>query len=435
MEVTYRNIWKISYPVIISIFIEQLIGITDTAFMGHFGETELGASSLASIYYLIFYVIGSGFGIGLQILIARINGTKETKNIFWTGFYALIILSIIIIILSKQTFPVLLKKFIHSDDIYKNVVDYLNWRVYGLIFSFQIVAFRAYYVGITKTKILAVNSFIMFLANFVLNYILIFGKLGIPSLGIKGAAIGSGIAEMIASIILIIYTLKYRKGILSHKNVQIRFRYMKRILNLSIWTMLQSLLSFIAWSLFFISVEHLGEQALSITGAIRSFSEIPFIFVIAFASTESSMASTLIGENKSGLIKKLLIKTILISYAFCSVIICAGFFFPEFILRIYTNNEVLIQEAVTPFYVLLSSYLFTIPAFILYYLIIGTGNTLSSLITGILTLLVYIIYIRMLNTYTHSLILLWTSEHVYAISLIFFSSAYLLFFNWKKKKI
>ena len=56
MNYTYRQIWLINYPVMLSILMEQLINITDAVFLGHVGEVELGASALGSIYYLAIYM-------------------------------------------------------------------------------------------------------------------------------------------------------------------------------------------------------------------------------------------------------------------------------------------------------------------------------------------------------------------------------------------
>ena len=57
-----------------SILIEQLINITDAIFLGHVGEIELGASAIAGIWYLAIYMLGFGFSLGLQVVIARRNG-------------------------------------------------------------------------------------------------------------------------------------------------------------------------------------------------------------------------------------------------------------------------------------------------------------------------------------------------------------------------
>ena len=65
-----RHIWQITYPILISLLMENMIGLTDTAFLGRVGEVELGASALAGVYYMAIFMLGFGFSIGVQILIA-----------------------------------------------------------------------------------------------------------------------------------------------------------------------------------------------------------------------------------------------------------------------------------------------------------------------------------------------------------------------------
>lgn len=80
MNYTYKQIWLINFPVMMSILMEQLINITDAIFLGHVGEVELGASALAGIYYLAVYMLGFGFSIGLQVMIARRNGEQHLQS-------------------------------------------------------------------------------------------------------------------------------------------------------------------------------------------------------------------------------------------------------------------------------------------------------------------------------------------------------------------
>lgn len=61
VKFSYKQIWFIAYPILISLVMEQLIGMTDTAFMGRVGEVELGASAIAGVYYMTFYMIAFGF--------------------------------------------------------------------------------------------------------------------------------------------------------------------------------------------------------------------------------------------------------------------------------------------------------------------------------------------------------------------------------------
>ena len=74
---SYRDIWKIAFPVLISALVEQLVGMTDTAFLGRVGEIELGASALGGIFFIVVFMLILGFCSGAQILMSRRNGEQN----------------------------------------------------------------------------------------------------------------------------------------------------------------------------------------------------------------------------------------------------------------------------------------------------------------------------------------------------------------------
>lgn len=204
MNYTYKQIGLINFPVMMSILMEQLINITDAVFLGHVGEVELGASAIAGIYYLAIYMLGFGFSIGLQVIVARRNGErkyKETGKTFFQGLFFLSGLAILLCLFIRVVSPFILKRLIASPEIFPAVVDYLEWRSFGLLFSFPFLAIRAFFVGITHTKALSWAALSAVAINIPLNYFLIF-PLGF---GIAGAAIASSLAEMASLGILCFY--------------------------------------------------------------------------------------------------------------------------------------------------------------------------------------------------------------------------------------
>ena len=128
--------------------------------------------------------------------------------------------------------------------------------------------FRAFYIGTTQTKTLTLNSIVMVLSNVVFNYILVFGKLGFPALGIAGAAIGSSLCELVSLVFFIVYTWRRIDCEKYGLNRRIRFpcaHAAQTSSKVSLWTMIQSFLTLSTWFLFFLFVEHLGKEPLAIS--------------------------------------------------------------------------------------------------------------------------------------------------------------------------
>lgn len=441
MKPTRKQIWTIAYPILISLLMENMIGLTDTAFLGRVGEVELGASALGSVYYLVIFMLGFGFGIGAQILIARRNGEKAYDLIgplFQQGLLFLLSLATVMFVISHTFTPMVLRSLISSDEVYEAAVSYTNWRVFGFFFAFVAIMFRAFFVGITNTKTLTLNSIVMVLSNVVLNYVLVFGKLGLPAMGIAGAAIASSASEMISMVFFIVYT---RLRIDHRKYGLFRFagcssKLLRGMLNVSVWTMIQMFVAISTWFFFFIAVEHLGERPLAVTNIIRSVSGIVFVIVSSFASTASTLVSNQMGAGQPELVAGTTRRIVGMCYLIVIPLLALFAVFPELILRIYTDEQSLIDGSVASLRVMLSSYLISVPAFIRFNVVSGTGNTRSALMLELATLSVYAIYTVWIVLYRHSdVALCWTTEHVYALVLLLLASLYLKKARWQDRKI
>ena len=114
MNYTYKQIWLINFPVMMSILMEQLINITDAVFLGHVGEIDM---------------LGFGFSIGLQVMIARKNGEQdyqETGKIFFQGLLFLMGLALFLYLTVHIVSPVIFKRSINSPEIYQAIIRYLD---------------------------------------------------------------------------------------------------------------------------------------------------------------------------------------------------------------------------------------------------------------------------------------------------------------------
>ena len=420
---------------------EQMIGLTDTAFLGRVGEVELGASAIAIVYYMVMFMIGFGFSIGAQIIIGRRNGEghfKDTGKVFWNGLYFVLGLSVALITASELFSPWLMRLMVSSEAIYTDALSYVHWRLPGMVFAFATAMFRAFYVGTTQTRTLTLNAIVMVASNIFFNWVLIFGHFGLPALGITGAAIGSSLAELVSLIFFIIYTRVScdRKKYGLDRPASFQMSELKGMMPVCIWTMIQHTISVSTWFIFFLYIEHLGERSLAISNIARGASGMIWVVLQAFSSTCSTLVSNIIGEGRQDKVMSLVGRIMKISYGVIGIFILIFCIFPEGIARIYTDIPDLVTASVPALIVMACSYIFNTGGQVLFLAVSGTGNTQTAFRLELIALAVYMVYCTVMIWWLRvDVAACWTAEFVYGGMLMLCSWIYLRSGLWKNRSI
>jgi putative MATE family efflux protein len=438
---TNKHIRNVSYPIFLSLLAQNIINVTDTAFLGRIGEIELGASALGGLVYICAFTIAFGFSTGSQILIARRNGEQSYSQVgavMMQGIFFLFTLAIVLFFLVRLHSTSFMRLLVSSGTILEATVEFLDIRVFGLFFSFLNVMFRAFFVGITRTRILTINAVLMAVTNIILDYILIFGHAGFPAMGLKGAAVASVCAEAVSILFFLFYT-RFTVDIKKYGLNRIHsfdFALLRRILSISIFTMLQHFVSMSTFLFFFIIVEHIGQRELAIANIVRSIYIVMFIPVNALSTTTNSLVSNAIGAGQTrqviAIIKKIARLSLYIMAACSAVFILI----PEAILSVYTNDPSLIAGSVPSIYVISGVMLLCAVGGVFFNGVSGTGNTRSALLIELVTLVFYCIYIYIIGMRLKMPVhICFTSELIYFGLLFIMSALYLKKGNWRNKKI
>lgn len=326
----------------------------------------------------------------------------------------------VLCLFSKLFSPIILSRLIASAEVYHAVIDYLDGRIWGLLFSFPFLALRSFLVGITRTKALNVAALTAVLVNISGNCLFIFHW----NMGITGAAIASSFAEACSLAVLTIHVLRkmdrrlyglfwsFDKGVLLH------------VCRVSVWSMFHSFIGVASWLAFFVAVEHLGEMELAATNVIRSVSTVFFVIVNSFAATTGSLVSNLLGAGQKAQVIPLCNRAVRLGYAigFPLVILAVIFYRP--IIGIYTGSTVLMQIAHLPFVVMLLNYVFSLPGYIYMNAVTGTGATRMTFIFQLITIEAYQIYLWSISGFSTPLSVYWTAEYLYVILLGLLSVIY-----------
>lgn len=438
---TNKQIWNVSYPIFLSLLAQNVINVTDTAFLGRVGEVELGASAMGGLYYICAFTIAFGFSTGSQIIMARRNGErnyKEVGPVMIQGVLFLLALAACMFLLSRLFARDIMRMLISSDTILAATEEFLDWRVFGFFFSFIGVMFRALFIGITRTKVLTLNAIVMALTNVLLDYLLIFGHWGLPALGVKGAAIASVIAEAVSIVFYLIYTActvdveKYALNRFRSFDVKL----LKRVLDISIFTMLQYFISLSTYFMLFVAVEHLGQQPLAVANIVRSVYIVLLIPVNSLSTATNTFVSNSIGAGHKEQVIPIIRHIAWLSFGIMAVFILFACLFPSAILSVYTNNEALIAASVPSLYVIAAALLIGAVANIVFNGITGTGNTRSAFAIEVGTLVFYALFIYVAGVRLHlPVAVCFMTEIIYYAGLLLASLFYLRYASWQDKKI
>lgn len=443
MTFSDRDILKITLPVLASLLMEQLVGLTDTIYLGHYGDgrTELGAAALAGVFYLVVFMLGFGFSIGAQVLIARRNGERRYEAIgpiFIEGSLFLLALAGVLFVATKLLAPPLFTRLVATAEVRAAALAYLDWRVYGFFFSFLAAMFRAFYVGTTRTRILTVNSLVAVAVNVGLNHLLIFGRAGLPEMGIAGAALASVVAEAVSVLFFAGYTLlrsaNRRYGLFRFEGIDLRL--LASILRISVWVMVQEGAAFLGWFFFFVCIEHLGPLELAVTNMVRSLSSIVFLFVNAFASTCSALVGNLLGAGEPERVLPLCRRVIRFAFVFVAPLSVAAALFPRAALGLYSDDAAQIAFAIPSLWVMLTSFLLCVPAFVWQFAVSGTGDTRATLCIVLAAIAAYVGYTLLLTFGLRAdVALCWTTDHLYYLVVLLPSWLYMRRGAWRTRKI
>lgn len=438
---TNKEIWRVTYPIFLGLLAQNVINVTDTAFLGRVGEVALGAAAMGGLLYICVYTIAFGFSVGSQILIARRNGEgnyRAVGPIMWQGTAFSFGMAVCLLILMYFSAAPLIRLLITSDSIYGATYEFFTWRIWGFLFAFVNVMFRGLYIGITRTKVLTMNAVVMALVNVVLDYALVFGELGLPEMGVRGAALASVIAEASSLLFFLLYT--YYKVDLKKYGLnrfgQFDLSMVLRILRISCFTMVQYFLAMAIWFVFFMALERLGQRQLAVANIVRSVYVVLLIPVQALSTTANTLVSNLIGAGGSSGVVTLLHKISRMS--FLIMVVCVGLCvaFPGSILSVYTNEEALLVESVSALYVVCGAMLIASLANVYFNGISGTGNTQAALVLEVFVQVFYALYIIVVGMVIQAPVdVCFTTEVIYYVLMLGSSFIYLKKAKWQNKKI
>ncbi len=213
-SLSYRDHFKanisLAYPVVLSQLGHILVNVCDSMMVGQLGTVELAASSLASSIFVIALVCGLGVSYSITPLTATAAGQKNRSRLsllLVNGTVLCFLFGLLLAVIGFYFSPLL--RFLNQPpQVVAKAVPYLAILFASLLPLMIFQGFKQFAEGLAITKQPMLISVFTNILNFVLNYALIFGKLGLPELGMNGAAWSTLIARTLMAILMAVFVFK-----------------------------------------------------------------------------------------------------------------------------------------------------------------------------------------------------------------------------------
>ena len=210
----YKRLWRLSLPMILQNLITFSLGLIDTFMVSQVGQTEMAAVTTANVPVFLLISIVFGVQSGLGILVSQYWGKKDLKSISKAMGVASAVGTGIALLLAVLFYlwPVQIMDLLsNSHELSVLGAPYL--RIIGFSYVFNMLS--SVYVSAQRSvenpnfgmKLFGFSTVL----NTFLNYLLIFGKWGFPTLGVRGAAIATLCARISEFIICLICALRSKQ--------------------------------------------------------------------------------------------------------------------------------------------------------------------------------------------------------------------------------
>lgn len=421
LELTYKKILAIAVPLMFGTFVQSVVMLTDTAFVGRLDDAvSFNAVNNAGLIYVSLFMLSKGLADGAQILIARKYGEQNLLQIgslvFHTQILQLILSGILFMVfffLSTWFIQLIVK----DGPTGESMILFLKYRSWGIFFAGMHATLTAFYIGIGKTSLVLISTLVMAVSNIILDYSLIFGNLGFNEMGMVGAPLASSISELLAFVFLVISVYmtrdKLQFGISFLNKINVKEIY--ALVKLGVPLMFQGFFALFGWLIFFTLIEReMSPHDLKVSSVIRSVYFIAFIPTFGFGATTRTYVSNLIGQGKPHLIKNIQRKIMILSFLFIILFCHAPVFFPNYFIPMINPDPLIYEDSKHVLWLVTGSILLFSLITVWFNSVAALGKSnISFLIEGTSIFIYLVACYLFIVVFDWNIVAVWTVEYIY----------------------
>lgn len=307
-----RSFYRTLFPLLITVALQNIVAysvnMADNMMLGNYSQNALSGAATVNQIFFIVQQVSLSIGEGFVVLGAQYWGQKRIEPIrrltgiaLKLGFICGIIIIAVCAVIPHQVLSI----FTNDPDIIREGVAYLGIIKYTFILFIVTNVLMAALRCVETVKISFYISIVSLIVNVGINYVLIFGRLGMPEMGIRGAAIGTLVARIVELLIVLVYMLKVDKRLELFKENFLKFDpdLRRDYTKVEVPVMLSQVLWAVSVPFQTAILGHMSSDAIAANSVATTFYQYLKVVVVAMSSSSAVMIGSAVGRGDMKRIK------------------------------------------------------------------------------------------------------------------------------------
>jgi len=337
-----REVATLATPVVLTQLSTTAMGVVDSAMVGRLGPTELAAVGFASIWIWTIFSLLYGTASGVQTFVSQADGAGDARTCgrwAWQGFYAVAPVALLFVVALAPLAGPLLALLGPSAELQSSAVAYITTRLVGEAAFAVTMVLTSFFRGIGDTR---TPLYVMLLANavnVVLDYGLIFGELGLPAWGVRGAGAATAVGSWVgAAALYAAFRLRTAAQRFDTRPVRPDGAAIARFLRTGAPIGGQWCIGMTSFATFTTVVARMGDASMAASQAFLMLLSLSFMQAVGISVAASTLVGRYVGARDQVSAKRSFRSSIQIGLGLSCVIALLFVAIPGPLLRIFTDD-------------------------------------------------------------------------------------------------
>jgi putative MATE family efflux protein len=380
-----RTILNLALPIMGGMASQNVLNLVDTAMVGMLGPAPLAAVGMGSFANFMAAALIMGLSAGVQAMAARRlgEGRGDEAAVPLNGGLLLAVLigvpwSVLLVVQTPNFFPLL----VDDPEVVRHGVPYLQARLAAIAALGMNFAFRGYWNGVSLSRIYMRTLIVMHALNLLLNWLLIFGHLGLPEMGAAGAGVGSAIATAAGALMYVFQGLKIARPSGFFAGLPDR-QTMLTMLRLSVPAGIQQFFFAAGMTAFFWILGRIGTLELAASNVLVQLLLVAILPGLGFGMASASLVGQALGHGDRQDAYRWGWDVVTIAVALVGAISSVGLIFPDVLLGLFLHDDSTLSLARLPLRILAASMVFDTVGMVLMNSLLGAGAARQTMIVTV----------------------------------------------------